>query len=123
MRAILAIGAIVVSTAASAQLVQNPSAGPDNGFFRPTQGNDPSVHAPVTPAAPTAALAQPQVQPVEVPVYVPVTPPPTEQRQARVAEQDLDRAAREARDAQMIARQQPAPINGAFTGNTDPRNR
>ena len=124
MRAILTLGAIVVSTAASAQLGQNSSAGPDNGFFRPTQGNDPSVHAPVTPAAPPAAIPQPQVQPATVPVYVPVAAAPPEQQPARIAEQDLDRAQREALEIQQQrARQLPAPINGAFTGNTDPRNR
>jgi|SRR5690348_16742226 hypothetical protein len=125
MRAILALGAIVVSTAALAQLGQNSSAGPDNGFFRPTPGNDPSVHAPVV-ATPPVPLPQPQPRPEPpvVPVYVPVqAPTATPQRQARAAEQELDRAQREALDAQQGARQQPAPINGAFTGNTDPRNR
>jgi len=125
MRAILALGAIVVSTAALAQLGQNSSAGPDNGFFRPTPGNDPSVHAPVA-ATPAVPLPQPQPRPEPsvVPVYVPVqTPTTTPQQQARTAEQELDRVQREALDAQQRAMQQPAPINGAFTGNTDPRSR
>jgi len=122
MRVILTLGAIVVSTAASAQLGQNQPTGPDNGFFRPTPGNDPSVHAPVAPV--TRVVAQPQpAQPEAVPVYVPVMPAAAQQQQERAAEQDLDRAQREARDAQLIARQQPARINGAFTGDTDPRNR
>lgn len=117
MRAILALGAIVVSTAASAQLGQKSSAGPDNGFFRPTPGNDPSVHAPV-------AATPPGPEPPVVPVYVPVpAPTTTPQQQARAAEQDLDRAQREALEARQRAKQQPAPINGAFTGNTDPRSR
>ena len=124
MRAILALGAIVVSTAASAQLGPNPAVGPDNGFFRPTPGNDPSVHAPVAATTP-GAVPQPQPQPQAsaVPAYVPVQTPTTTQQQARTAEQDLDRAQREALEAQQRARQQPAPINGAFNGNTDPRDR
>ena len=125
MRAILALGAIVVSTAASAQLGQNSAVGPDNGFFRPTPGNDPSVHAPVAAIAPVPVpQPQPVQEPAVVPVYVPVqAPTTTPQQQARAAEQDLDRAQREALDAEQRAKQQPAPINGAFTGNTDPRNR
>jgi hypothetical protein len=67
-------------------------------------------------------------QPAAVPVYVPVqvaTPPapvlPADQ--ARAAEADLDRAQREALEAQERAKQQPAPINGAFTGLTSERDR
>lgn len=125
MRAILAFGAIVVSTAASAQLGQNPAVGPDNGFFRPTPGNDPSVHAPVV-ASPVQPVAVPQPQqPVAVPVYVPVQPatPRATEQPVRTVEGNLDRAQREALEAQERAKQQPAPIVGAFTGNTDPRNR
>jgi hypothetical protein len=146
MRAILALGAIVVSTAAVAQLGQNPPVGPDTGFFRPTPNNDPSIHAPVVapqpavpvvqPAMPVAqtAVAQPAQaqsaqQPVTVPVYVPVqvaTPPavaPVEPGGGPAAEADLDRAQREAQEAQERAKQQPAPINGAFTGLTSERDR
>jgi hypothetical protein len=147
MRAILAIGAIVVSTAASAQLGQGVVVGPDNGFFRPTPGNDPSIHAPVLPSGATVGpSAQPmaQVQPqVPVPaqvqqvpaaaiVPVQVTTPPASAPTATVAnpvartqaaESELDRAQREAEAAQQRARQQPAPINGAFTGLTDEKDR
>ena len=134
MRAILALGAIVVSTAAVAQLGQNPTVGPDTGFFRPTPNNDPSLHAPVVapqPAAPPMAQsAQTQVIQQPVPVYVPVqvtTPPappaPAPAEQARAAEVELDRAQVEARVAEERAKQQPAPINGAFTGLTSERDR
>ena len=151
MRAILALGVILFSTAAAAQSGQNRAVGPDNGFFRPTPGNDPSIHAPVLitepveamvqpatvqPAAPALAPIQapaqaavapavqyqqiPLVQPVAqpVPVIVPATVPP----QAK-AEQELDRAQAEAERAQQKAKQQPAPINGAFTGQTSERDR
>ena len=131
MRAILALGAIVVSTAAVAQLGQNPPVSPDTGFFRPTPNNDPSLtHPPVIPPTPVAQPAQVPMnqQPAAVPVYVPVqvaTPPapvpPADQ--ARAAEADLDRAQREALEAQERAKQQPAPINGAFTGLTSERDR
>src|SRR5438105_2158964 len=110
MRVIVALGAIVVSTAAWAQSGQNTAVGPDNGFFRPTPGNDPSLTNPplVAPAAPGQP---PQPQPVTIPTYVPVpvTPPAVE---AKAADQELDRAQREARDAQLVARTLPAPING-----------
>jgi len=121
MRAILALGAIVVSTAAWAQLGQNTAVGPDNGFFRPTPGNDPSLTNPPM-AAPVPPAQPPQPQPVVVPtvVPVPVSPPAVE---ARIADGELDRAAREARDAQLVSRPQGAPIVGAFTGNTEPRDR
>jgi hypothetical protein len=136
MRAILALGAVVVSTAALAQSGQNPPAGADNGFFRPTPGNDPSLHAPVV-TAPMVQTEQPRppAQPAPVPVYVPVqvaTPPAVLEvsvpeakaaQQAKAAEAELDRAQREAAEAQQRARQQPAPINGAFTGLTSERDR
>jgi hypothetical protein len=131
MRAILSLGAIVVSTTALAQLGPNAPVGPDTGFFRPTPNNDPSLtHPPVAPPVPVAqpAQAQPIQQPAAVPVYVPVqvtTPPavvaPVEP--ARAAESELDRAQREALEAQERAKQQPAPINGAFTGLTSERDR
>ncbi len=134
MRAILALGAIVVSTAALAQSGQNQPAGADNGFFRPTPGNDPSLHAPVV-TAPMVQTEQPRPPAQPVPVYVPVqvaTPPAAPEvsvpeakaaQQAKAAEAELDRAQREAAEAQERARQQPAPINGAFTGLTSERDR
>ena len=129
MRALLAATVILASTAASAQTAPNASVGPDNGFFRPTPGNDPSLTHPPMVTLTSSPAMPPQPQPTAaVPVYVPVqvgTPPaPVNAAEQQVrAEQDLDRAQREAEEAQQRARQQPAPINGAFTGQTNERDR
>jgi hypothetical protein len=126
MRSILACGVIVLSTAVSAQTVQNPSAQPDNGFFRPTPGNDPSLTnpPPVKPPAPPAPGPFPQPAPalttqVVVPVPAAVMPNPVE-----AAEVQLDRSQREAEEA--AARRSataPQPVAGSFTGLTNERDR
>ena len=134
MRAILALGAILFSAAAAAQSGQNLGVGPDNGFFRPTPGNDPSLtHSAPAPQGAFPAQIQPapipQPAPVTVPVYVPVqvaTPPaalPSAPAPVEKAEQQLDRAQREAEEAVQKAKQQPVPINGAFSGQTNEKDR
>src|SRR3954451_10107571 len=77
MRAILASGLILFSSMVAAQSGQNLAVGPDNGFFRPTPGNDPSLTNPGGAGGGPAQAQphpqpQPQPQPVPVPVYVPV---------------------------------------------------
>jgi len=130
MRAILALGAIVVSTAASAQIGQNPAVSPDNGFFRPTPGNDPSLtHAPqagvppqvvVQPrlAGPFPPPAQPIPAQVNVPAAAAVVPSPAER-----ADAETERAQREAEEVARRAAAAPPGINGAFTGLTNERDR
>lgn len=113
----LAIATLLVAASASAQ-VAPPSVGPDNGFFRPTPGNDPSLTRP--PAAVTAPPS-PAPAPLVVPVEVPV--PYVTMESARVTEEQLDRAKREAEEAQARAARAPAPITGAFTGSTSERDR
>jgi hypothetical protein len=135
MRAILAAGVIVFAMAASAQTAQNLPVGPDNGFFRPTPGNDPSLtHPPVAapnPAPPaflaqeqaTAPVAVPVPLQVPVPVQIPVPVATVVQPPVQNAERELDRAEREAEEARRRAAAAPAPIAGAFTGQTSERDR
>src|SRR3954451_16232801 len=112
MRAILASGLILFSSMVAAQSGQNLAVGPDNGFFRPTPGNDPSLTNPglavgVAAQAQAQSQPQPQPQPVTVPVYVPVpvaTPPSPAAAPVERAEQQLDRAQREAEEAQQKAK-------------------
>lgn len=111
----LALATLLVAASASAQVAPQP-VGPDNGFFRPTPGNDPSLTRPLA-AAPPAPAPAPIVVPVEVPV------PYISAESARVTEEQLDRAKREAEEAQARAAQAPAPITGAFTGSTSERDR
>jgi hypothetical protein len=56
-----------------------------------------------------------------VPVEVAV--PYVTAESARLTEEQLDRAKREAEEAQARAAQAPAPITGAFTGSTSERDR
>ena len=114
----LALAVLFVAASASAQVAQRPT-GPDNGFFRPTPGNDPSLTRPAPPVQqPQAATT---VAPIAVPVEVPVPFLATES--ARVTEDQLDRAKREADEAQARAALAPAPMTGAFTGQTSERDR
>ncbi len=114
----LALAALFAAASASAQ-VASPPVGPDNGFFRPTPGNDPSLTRPVP-------LQQPAVvtpAPIVVPVPVQVPTPFLAAESAHVAEEQLNRAKREADEAQARAVLAPAPITGAFTGQTSERDR
>ena len=122
MHRLLAVAAILVSASAVAQTTPN-GVGPDNGFFRPTPGGDPSLtHPPVAPYTTLSSMPPPQLPaPMVVPVEVPVNPVATEA--ALAAERDLNRAEREAIEAQARARAVPAPIAGAFTGQTSERDR
>ena len=121
----LAFVAILVSSSALAQTTPPGVVGPDNGFFRPTPGGDPSLtHPPAPPyttlstaPAPAPVLPTPALVPVEVPVD------PVAAAAALAAERELNRAEREALEAQARARATPAPIPGAFTGLTNERDR
>ena len=128
----LALATIFVATAASAQTTA--PVGPDTGFFRPTPGNDPSLTnylVPLTspqqlqqavqpPPPPQPPLPQAVVVPVPVPAAAPAPPPPQQ-----VAEEQTDRAIREAEEARARAAAGTvvAPIVGAFTGQTNERDR
>ena len=113
----LALAVLFVATSASAQVAPQP-AGPDNGFFRPTPGNDPSLTRPAPPA-----LQQPQATTVAPFAVVEAPGPFLATESARVTEEQLDRAKREADEAQARAALAPAPITGAFTGSTSERDR
>jgi hypothetical protein len=108
------------ATLASAQ-GKAPSPPADNGFFRPSA--DPSLTAPrpSEPTRPTEALtAEDKVQAADETVAR--DRPPDPQKVMRWSEQQMDRSEQEARKARPDPRA-PAPINGAFTGQTDPRTR
>ena len=125
MRAFVAVAVIVLSTSVSAQT--------DNGFFRPTPNNDPSLtHPPVvtpqaqaivTPQAPEPFLGRaPAI--VQVPVQTPMPATTVVAEEAvQKAEAETARAQREAEEAARTAAATPAPIAGAFTGSTSERDR
>jgi hypothetical protein len=117
----LAIAAVFVSAGALAQTTPPAAVGPDNGFFRPTPGGDPSLTHPPAPPYATLAPTPPPPTPLVVPVEVPVIAAPTDA--ARATERELNRAEREAIEAQARARAVPAPIPGSFTGLTNERDR
>ena len=111
MRAILASAVILVSAGAWAQSAQNSAVvGPDNGFFRPTPGNDPSLTNPRVPvpentqpylgvqAPMMVQLPRQGAVPVTVPVAQPV--PNTEQQ---VVEQADAQTTQAENDAQVAA--------------------
>lgn len=108
------------STLASAQA--GKAAPPqDNGFFRPSA--DPSLTAPRPEAKtrPTEALtAEDKVQAREENVAQDRAPDPL--KVMRWTEAQMDRSEQEAAKAKPDPTA-PAPINGAFTGQTDARNR
>jgi len=117
MRAFVAVAVIVLSTSVSAQT--------DNGFFRPTPNNDPSLtHPPVvTPQAPEPFLGRAPVI-VQVPVQTPMPATTVVAEEAvQKAEAETARAQREAEEAARKAAATPAPIAGAFTGSTSERDR
>ena len=107
-----------------------------DGFFRPTPDGDPSLTKYRPPGNAAPAAPQPQVQAqmaaapaqvIAVPVRVPDSNPATAAAavsEQRWAEQQLDRAEREAeRDRQRAASTLPPVAPGAWDGTTDPRNR
>lgn len=119
----LAVAAIFVSTSALAQSTP-PNVGPDNGFFRPTPGGDPSLtHPPVAPYT-TLSSTPPAPAPLVVPVpaEVPVAPIVVNE-EALAAERELNRAQQVALEAQARARGSPPLISGAFSGSTSERDR
>ena len=123
----LALATIFVASSAFAQTAP---VGPDNGFFRPTPGNDPSLTNYLVPLQQSAPQQQPpQQQPpqqvVAQPVVIPM-PAPIANAAApvQVVEEQVDKAIREADEARArAAATVTAPIVGAFTGSTSERDR
>jgi hypothetical protein len=125
--AVLAVALAAASLSALAQQ-SNPGAQAQPaqaGFFPPKPGDDLSLMrtlppeayqppAPVSPA-PAAAPAAPAVPATPAAPLVVVMPPN--------GETQADRAEAEARRAREAAARLPTPINGAFTGLTDERDR
>lgn len=118
----LALATMFVVTSASAQVAA--PVGPDNGFFRPTPGNDPSLTnflVPVAPQAPQPPQPANSNSPVAGVVALPM---PAPVQAMPVVEEQVDRAIREAEEARARAAVvAPAPIVGAFTGQTNERDR
>ena len=106
------------------------------GFFTPTPNNDPSLtrtlppenYAPATTAPPAPAAPAASAAPA-APAQPPATGVSAETAAALAAEQtqgveaQMDRSEAESRDARAAAARAPTPINGAFTGLTDERDR
>jgi len=123
-RSILAAVLAIAATAAVAQTTPNGGATPQQpkGFFSTQSQSDPSLFRTLPPdayeATPAGQPAPSQAATANAnanrPLVV-VVP------QAANTEEQLDRAQIEAQQAQV--NRAPAPINGAFTGNTDPNNR
>jgi len=120
--AVLAAALAAASPPVPAQ--SNPAAQP--GFFSPKPDGDLSLFrtlppeayqppVPSVPAAPAPPAAPAAPLPAAAPLVV-VVPPGTESQADR--EEAIARRAREEAAARM-----PAPINGAFTGLTDERDR
>jgi hypothetical protein len=112
---------------AMAQVPQNGA-----GFFPPTPGNDPSLSRTLAPEsypgvvpAPGTVIATP-VAPAPTPAQTAAAsapaPAPAADR-AVAAEGDMDKSGAEARQAREATMRSPQPINGAFTGLTDERDR
>lgn len=116
--------AAIVFTASCATFAsaQNPAARqtPDNGFFRPSA--DPNLTAPAPRATrPTEDLvAEDRVQANARGAAADRPPDPAKVMQ--YTEDQMDRSQQEAREARP-APGTPAPINGAFTGSTEERDR
>lgn len=125
-RPILAALLAIAVTAAVAQTAPNGGASSQQskGFFSTQTQSDPSLFRTLPPEAYEATTPAGQAAPAQ-----PAATPPTRTDQPLVVvvpeaanpEAQLDRAQLEAQQAQ--ANRAPAPINGAFTGLTDPRNR
>ena len=119
----LALATILVASSAYAQTTA--PVGTDNGFFRPTPGNDPSLTNYLVPlqGAPQPQPAQPAPPPpaaviVPMPLVASTSVSPPAQ-----AEEAVDKAIREAEEARAKAGITGPPINGAFTGQTSERDR
>jgi hypothetical protein len=83
-------------------------------------GQAPAAPA-AAPAAPAAAPAAQAAAPAQEMSNAAIANDPT--RITRWAEQQMDRSEQEAAQAKAQASTAPAPINGAFTGNTNERDR
>lgn len=124
MRFSIVLLAAALPVAALAQQIPAPQAPqPAVGFFQPKPGDDLSLSRTLPPEAyqppapgPTAsapAAAAPAPAPAAAPLVVVV---PGGESQADRAEADAERA-------RAAAARMPQPINGAFTGLTDERDR
>ena len=123
MRSSIVLLAAALPMAALAQLVPVPQAPqPAVGFFQPKPGDDlslsrtlpPEAYQPPAPAPTASAPASASPAPAAAPLVVVV--PASGESQA-------DRAEAEAERARAAAARMPQPINGAFTGLTDERDR
>jgi hypothetical protein len=134
VRPILATALALAGTSAFAQAA--PSGTPAHpGFFSSLPQSDPSLFrtlpreayqppaeqpaspSQAAPGAPASAPSDASAQPAGVNRPLVVVVP----EGGNGTQEPLDRSQLEAQEAQ--ANRAPAPINGAFTGNTDPNNR
>jgi hypothetical protein len=131
-RLILGTAAVAFCAAAAAQTAQQQP-----GFFRPKA--DPDLTSPDRAAQP-APMTSPQAGQVpaqpssQVPGPAPVAQDEASSQQngaiasdptrlRRWTEQQMDRSEQDAARAKAMANTTPAPINGAFTGQTSERDR
>ncbi|MGE5096790.1 MAG: hypothetical protein ACM3SO_16760 [Betaproteobacteria bacterium] len=118
--AILALGP-VVAFGATSPAGNKPQPPADTGFFRPSADPNLTAPRPNERPRPTEALtAEDKVQAGQENVGSDRAPDPV--KVMRWTEQQMDRSEHEAAKAKP-APGTPAPINGAFTGQTDERNR
>ena len=119
----LALATILVASSAFAQTTA--PVGPDNVFFRPTPGNDPSLTNYLVPLQQPAPQPQPVQATVPQPVIIPMPAPiANPAAPVQVVEEQVDKAVREADEARArAAATVSAPIVGAFTGSTSERDR
>ncbi|HSN22082.1 MAG TPA: hypothetical protein VLS49_15470 [Usitatibacter sp.] len=124
--ALFAAGAVLAQTSAPNRTP------PDVGPFPPQPGDDPSLlrtlppeayqpPAPPQPAPAQASAGVPAAAATAAPAPVIVVVPDANRDAA--AQEQLERARLEAEAARARMSTAPAPINGAFTGLTDERNR
>ncbi|HUI98590.1 MAG TPA: hypothetical protein VLY46_00060 [Usitatibacter sp.] len=125
LRPLLLFATLCAAGAALAQATPAASgaAASQRGFFAPQPGDDPSLFhtlPPETYAQPSSTPQQAQsgAQPAATPPLVVVVPEANP-----IGREPLDRAALEAEQARARMSRAPAPINGAFTGNTDENHR
>ena len=125
-RLLAAAALLGLATLASAQA--NNGSQTQQGFFRPSANPNltapgPAEVAPVNPATrPTEALtAEDHVQAPQENVAADRAPDPM--KVMRWSEQQADRSEQDAAKAKEDAARRPQPINGAFTGQTNERDR
>lgn len=123
LRLPLLFATVCAAGAAFAQAEAAPSGAPQpqTGFFAPQSGGDPSLFHTLPPEVyePKPRPVQPDAaQPAATPPLIVVLPDPN-----RDSREQIDRTLLEAQQARLRTSRMPAPINGAFTGSTDERDR